>query len=393
MKNKKLFIIGAVVVVIAIAVIIASKYYPPAQNADSSGTIGVVKKYNAGQMSEKDVKLKNLMLKDVASVKSAIDQLKEYKSFINDLAKDLGNWNKSIETSKAKKASGLKDEKILTENAALYTEYKTYIDKNIGVLDNTIELLTKFTQKDTSNLNLNIMAQLNDYENFRIQIAQKFESMVAQLPKVHNAFVKNGMKGIIGNKDNTLGYVVAGKENFNSSSVINYNITLGVYYVYNKDVQGNVTTYNKDAQGNVTTYNKDVQGNVTTYNKDVQGNVTTYNKDVQGNVTAFNKEVQGVAAALNKENQGATIRQNKDGSLGSAQLGTNVIGVFAFMMKDGSLNAVLNKDNSLNCAMNKDNTLGCCLNKEMNYVIFTNKDSQLGSLFTNKQLGFVDPVE
>lgn len=356
MKNKKLVVIASVVVILAVAVIIASRFYPPSLSADSSGTIGVVKKYNAGQMNEKDVKLKNIMLKDLASVQKAIDQLGEYKAFVNGLAQDLGKWNQAIESKKAK---GLKEEKLLTDNAALYSEYKTYIEKNINILDNTINILTKITQKDTSG-NQSIIAQLNEYENFRIQIAQKFETMMSQLPNVHNAFVKNGMKGIVGNKDNNLNIVVLGKETINLSEWINSSVTLGVGYYYNKDVQGNAATYNKDVQGNVATYSKDAQNQIIRFNKDVQGSNVTY---------------------------------NKDGSLGVVELQGKVIGVFPFNMKDGSLNAVLNKDNSLNCAMNKDNTLGCCLSKEMNYSIFTNKDSQLGGVFTNKQLGFVDPVE
>lgn len=199
MNRKKTSIIAIAVFVIAFAVIIVSRYYPPLLNTDSTGTIGVVKKYNAGQMSQKDVKLKNAMLKDVATVKESVERLKEYKLFITGLASDMGKWNDTIETAKKDNTKDLKDEKILTVNAAYFSDYKTYIEKNTFILDNTIKLLSQLSSGDTLNIDYSIENNITEYENFRIQIAQRFEKMIASIPSVHNAFVKNGIQGIVGN--------------------------------------------------------------------------------------------------------------------------------------------------------------------------------------------------
>lgn len=208
MNWKKNTTIIIIILVIAIAVIIASTFYPPSKNADSTGTIGVVKKYNAGQMSQKDVKLKNVMLKDTATIRHSVEHLKNYKAFITGLAVDLGKWNETIENAKKKSTKGIKDEKILTEKAASFIDYKKYIEKNINVVDNTIDLFTKISKSDTLNINLSIENTITEYENFRIQVAQKFETMLSNIPVVHNAFVKNGIKGIIGNTEGTIGMIV-----------------------------------------------------------------------------------------------------------------------------------------------------------------------------------------
>lgn len=233
MNRKRNTTIIIVIFVIAIAVIITSTFYPPAKSIDSGGTIGVVKKYNSGQMSQKDVKLKNILIKDSATIKKSVASLKEYKSFVTGLAFDLGKWNESIENAKKNNKKSLKDENILTLKAASFSEYKTYIEKNIGVVENTINLFSIIIKGDTLNPDLGIENTIVAYENFRIQINQKFETMLSSIPLVHNAFVKNGMKGIIGNTAGTMGIFVTNSSQTMASmdyqnAVVGNNVTFAV---------------------------------------------------------------------------------------------------------------------------------------------------------------------
>jgi len=217
-KNTK--IIFGVVIFVAAAIIVVSFFYPPVDEG-TSGTIGKVKKYNAGQISEKDVKLKNAMLKDETTLKLSIVQLEDYKNFLGDISVDLGSWNKKINDLIGKDITVVKRSEILMENSKTFGEYKNYLDKNMGTLDKTIAMLTKLHKKDTVNQNLEIEKNLNDYENFRIQVAQRFMKMIEAIPNAHNALLLNKQPGIISNKDNLTGIAVANKDGSLSSTAQN----------------------------------------------------------------------------------------------------------------------------------------------------------------------------
>ena len=356
MKNKKLLIVGVVVVVIAAAVIILSKFAPTAKNSDSAGTIGVVKKYSAKQMSEKDVKLKNIMLKDTASIKKSIEQLKVYKSFILGLAVDMGKWDEAIADSKSKNPKGLKDEKVLNDNSALYAEYKKYIEKNTSIIDNTIELLTRLKNGSDADRSQNYEAALTDYENFRIQVAQKFEKVISSLPKVHNAFVKNGMKGMIGSKD---GYV-------------------GCFVYQQKENMGVTATEN-------TVFNKDLAIGVVLM-KDATNCYVYQNKDASYQLVVTNKELQS------KDIAGSTVTFSKDGFLNMDNLGTSFVAAYYCCMKEGAQGIIIIANKDVASGM-KDNSLEMVLNKEVAFGVALNKDNSIANVIGNTALGYVDPVE
>jgi hypothetical protein len=311
--SKRNWIILSVVIVLAVVIIIGSKYYPPSPSNNSTGSIGVVKKYNAGQLSEKDVKLKNLMLKDITAVKASIEQLKSYKSFVNALSLDLGKWNSAITDAKKNSSKGLKDEKLLIDNSSNYNEYKNYIDKNIGTIDTAIALLTKISTGDTLKQSLEIEKTLTNFENFRIQVADKFQAIFTSLPNVHNALVKNGILGVIGNKEGNLGIVVFNKDgNLGLTNSLNAafsgKFTLGCF---NKE-NINGAILNKDGNYNISLDNKLLVGSVEFYSKN--GSLQVVNNKEFNQVFVFNKD-NDLGAILNKEGQLGVV-MNKDGQLG-----------------------------------------------------------------------------
>jgi len=348
MKSKKLYITGIVVVILAIVIIIGSKYYPPQKNNESSGTIGVVKKYNAGQMSEKDVKLKNILIKDPEAVKKTIMQLNEYRIFATGLAQDLGSWRAKIDEAKKKNRGGAKDEKLLNAGNESFTEYKAYIEKNIVYLDNAVNLLTKVNKGDTLNQSFEYEKTLNEYENFRIQFAQKFEAIIPMLPDIHNVFVKNGIHGIVGNRDGNIGLVLCDKSNM-----------VGLVNCCDKPLIGNVTlglVFLKGGNDAILCTNK----------------------------TALNKETQGAVAVFNKEGNGVIYIHNKDGNLNMQQSKEGILGTIHYQMKDGSYGLDSKVTGNGVVVLNRDNSLGLILNREVGFGAILNKDNQLGAGFTNK---------
>ncbi len=402
-KNTK--IIFGVVVFIAAAIIVVSFFYPPAYES-VSGTIGKVKKYNAGQISEKDVKLKNAMLNDEQSLKLSIAQLVDYRIFLKDVSSDLGNWNQKINNLIEKDILVVKNGEILQENSKTFKDYKTYLDKNMPTLDNTIIMLDKLFKKDTVDQVLEIEKTLNNYENFRIQVAQRFLKMLEAIPNAHNALLLNKQPGIIGNKDNAIGVIAFTNKNGNYSTYsnkqdISFNSATMVLGVYsheqlnsNKEVLGTIElNENKEVLGFVDVVeNKEQLSNQVMGNKDQMGIVIPQNKEQLSNKVIGNKEQVGTIIT-NKEQLGNKVVGQKEvlGSinpinpnkmqLGSIEIGNralnvqgglnsqNLVGLFVFSNKEGIIGLCSHSPVLGNTVFNNLSPLGTTMNYSMPYGI------------------------
>lgn len=352
-KNTK--IIFGVVIFVAAAIIVVSFFYPPVYEG-TSGTIGKVKKYNAGQISEKDVKLKNAMLKDEATLKLSIVQLEDYKNFLGDMSTDLGSWNKKINSLIEKDITVVKRSEMLMENSKTFSEYKTYLDKNMGTLDKTIAMLTKLHKKDTVNQNLEIEKTLNDYENFRIQVAQRFMKMIEAIPNAHNALLLNKQPGIISNKDNLTGLGVANKDGSLSSTAQNsvFNSANMILCCFSKEQMNSATAFNKEQLGEIEIANK---GQLSSNKPDIG------NKEQLSNVSG-NKEQMGIVIPLNKEAIGfVDVVGNKQQLSNQTSANKEAIGVVE-----------LNENKQqLNNQVMSNKTMGLYYNKEeMKNIVQTN---------------------
>lgn len=324
-----------VVVVIVATIIVISYLFPPATVDETSGTIGKVKKYNAGQISAKDVKLKNVMLSDEKSLNASITQLSDYKAFITDINKDLGNWTNKILSLTKNEKDIIKGADLLKKNSKVFDEFKSYIDQNMSTLDNTITLLSKISKKDTVNQNLEIEKTLNDYENFRIQIAERFLKMVDAIPNVHNALLLNKQPGIIGNKDNVMGIIILNKEGnlgvYSNKENVNFNkdMALGIYY----NVQMGTSTV-------------------------VPGNKEQLTNKVSGNKEQLQSKVLGTNASFGSQ---------------------NLIGLFAFNNKDKSFAMAFGSSQLGSSSLNNLCPLGSLFNSSAPYgLAVMNSNEQLG---------------
>src|SRR5512143_3588020 len=71
-SKRTLIIAGSLIV--ALAVVYFSFFYPPVSTSDTEGTIGAVKKYRAEQITEKDIVLDAMASMNVETVSQAVDQ-------------------------------------------------------------------------------------------------------------------------------------------------------------------------------------------------------------------------------------------------------------------------------------------------------------------------------
>ncbi len=409
--KKSTKVIFGVVVFVALAIIIVSFFYPPVYEG-ISGTIGKVKKYNASQISEKDVKLKNAMLSDEQSLKLSIAQLVDYKIFLKDVSSDLGNWSQKINSLIEKDILVVKKGDMLKENSKTFKDYKTYLDKNMPTLDNTIIMLDKLFRKDTVNQVLEIEKTMNNYENFRIQVAQRFMKMLDAIPNAHNALLLNKQPGIIGNKDNAIGVVAFANKNGNYNTYSNkqditFNSATMVLGVFsheqlnsNKEVVGTIElNENKEVIGFVDVVeNKENLNNQVTGNKEQLSNKVVGNKDQIGIIPIEpNKEQLNNKVIGNKDQVGIVIPQNKEvlgeiipnkTQIGSIELGNkalnvqgglnsqNLVGLFVFNNKDGIIGLYYSSPVLGNSVFNNLSPLGTALNGSKPYGIsvMSNKD-------------------
>lgn len=117
-SKRALIIAGSVIV--ALAVVYFSFFYPPVSTSDTEGTIGAVKKYRAEQITEKDVVLEGMTSMNIESVNQAVEQtgakLSESAHMVAKNAEGLAVMAKTPEaktwceglTALARQAEGLK---------------------------------------------------------------------------------------------------------------------------------------------------------------------------------------------------------------------------------------------------------------------------------------------
>jgi hypothetical protein len=294
-------------------------------------------------------------------------------------------------------------------------------------------MLDKLFRKDTVNQVLEIEKTLNNYENFRIQVAQRFLKMLDAIPNAHNALLLNKQPGIIGNKDNAIGVIAFANKNGNYNTYsnkqdISFNSATMVLGVYsheqlnsNKDVLGTIelnenkevlgftdAVGNKENLSNKVSGNKEQLSNKVVGNKEQIGIVIPLNKEQLSNKAVGNKEQLGIEEPLNKvqlsnkvvgnkDQVGIVIPQNKEvlgeiipnkTQIGNIEFGNkalsvqgglnsqNLVGLFVFSNKEGVLGLSSHNPVLGNTVLNNLSPLGNTLNYNKPYgvSIMSNKD-------------------
>jgi hypothetical protein len=133
MKKNVLIIIG-IVIIIAIALVIASRFYPPPEKSELSGTLAKAEKFRKGQFTAKDILLRQEILTDTSAIRTSLEQLLEYSWFIaqKKLLIDT-NWIAQLERSG-----------VTTENdriIKLLKDHSEYLKNNLVYLVNTTDYL------------------------------------------------------------------------------------------------------------------------------------------------------------------------------------------------------------------------------------------------------------
>lgn len=166
MKKKQALII-ALALVVLVAVLIISQYYPPVDNSDSSGTIGKVDKYRDSKTKQEDIVLRNEFLKDTTALKSTIMVIDKYQVFLLGLNQSFKEWESELIKTKIEK------------NEKLYQQYKglksltSFMDNNLSTVSEMRNLLYKYYTKDTLNMSIDVQNNLINFSTFLANLEEK----------------------------------------------------------------------------------------------------------------------------------------------------------------------------------------------------------------------------
>ena len=152
MKKKGIFVLAAIAIV---AIVYAVVLYPwPVSNQDALGTIGGVKKYNANQISDKDVQLSEQALTNgeiadpavvLAFYRSASTPGKEatVEKDASSLPKDASVMQKDASSLQKDASVMQKDASSLQKDASVMPKDASGMQKDAGGLQKTADELQK----------------------------------------------------------------------------------------------------------------------------------------------------------------------------------------------------------------------------------------------------------
>ncbi|MCF8297422.1 MAG: hypothetical protein K9J13_07775, partial [Saprospiraceae bacterium] len=147
------------IAVILVGIIIASQFWPPTEDKDTSGTIG------QELANMKNQKIKKTLLKDQQELTDIIEGLKYFNNFISQLTAHFDNNIKNLGEFK---------ENDETKNCINRLEdFNNYIKANKFVVDNTIIMLTNLKENGEADNNDNYKKTLMEFDKFIYQMSIK----------------------------------------------------------------------------------------------------------------------------------------------------------------------------------------------------------------------------
>ncbi len=165
MKKQVKIIIG-VVVLLAIAIAVASYFFPKPKGDETSGTIGKADKYRKDQMAAKDILLRDDILKDTAAVAKTLKQLIEFSVYSLQTKQTIdSNWIKPL-------AASCKDPQC-EEVSKILREYSDFIGNNIPLMKKTNDILAESYSNPNKDLTLDVGFQLYSFISFIDQFVER----------------------------------------------------------------------------------------------------------------------------------------------------------------------------------------------------------------------------
>lgn len=178
MKKQVKIIIG-VVVVLAIAIAVASYFFPRPKGDETSGTIGKADKYRQDQMAAKDILLRDDILQDTAAVRKTLSQLIEFSLYSVEVKKVIDSgWIKPLKTNCSNPECG----DIITP----LQEYSDFINNSLPMMKTTNEMLADCYYNSKKDMSMDVGFQLLNFVNFIDQFLQRdsvFEKAITKMDK------------------------------------------------------------------------------------------------------------------------------------------------------------------------------------------------------------------
>lgn len=296
MKKKQALII-ALAVIVLVAILIVSQYYPPVDESESTGTIGKVDKYRNSKTTQEDIILRNEFLKDTTALKIAIIALESYQEFLAGLNDDFNEWENALSKTK------YKSNEKLTQQLQELKLLAQFMNNNLSTVSETQKLLYKYYTKDTLNMSIDIQNNLINFSTFLANLEEK--------GKVVDSLFVN-LTGIIENKK--LSLLADTKEKTNSiievrekmlGSIAAWGLAMGNEAKMNLALNSNViNSILLNRQLNNKLGPIDIESTVES--KEKLGVITNFD-----HLAVLNKEKLGTI--LNKEKLGTILNKEKFG--------------------------------------------------------------------------------
>lgn len=159
MKKKTALIAGLLIV--SVAIIILSFYWPPVDDSDAAGTFSKTEKYREDIVSKNDIVLDSKILQDSVQVNKLISDLVQFGEFSQYLKAVLNQfWLKELEKSKS----------VPEINSAIdqIRDFNSFIDNNNQIIQGTIVKFVDYNFTDKQQLD-DIESQLKQLQNYVAQ--------------------------------------------------------------------------------------------------------------------------------------------------------------------------------------------------------------------------------
>ncbi len=159
--------------------------YPPVAKSDLAGTFGKAEKFHKVQMTAKDIQLRSELLKDTAKLKSMIQGLVYFSLFTEDVRTkvDLADI-----TFRAKGMGALPGEADIDK---ALVDYADFIRNNNNTLNTTVELLTGFYYKKSTDLTQDVEKTMREFGAYVNNINEKNIVLISALKSMDNFMLTN----------------------------------------------------------------------------------------------------------------------------------------------------------------------------------------------------------
>ncbi len=225
---KYSYVVLAAAAMIAL-VILGPRLFRSGSHGVTSGTVAPTQAEAAAPMSQMDLRLREVVMRDSATLHQYQRSIGLFRSFVQALHHDMGLWTRDIavlDSSVRMKVQrgGFTIQDKLDELHA----FAAFIDDSGAAVTRLALAIDAMAKGDTAGRVLPLEKAFTEFERFRPAFAEKFRQMMKGVPEMHNNLVRNGFPaGLCARAENAL--VFASQARL-GTSVMNTVIGVGFYF-------------------------------------------------------------------------------------------------------------------------------------------------------------------